>query len=80
MHESVDRAKSTNSQDILIVGDLNNDLLVRNRSKKLQELMKAYNIKQLINEATHFMEASTSLIDVILVIKTTNILATEGGV
>ena len=39
--------------------------------------MGAYNLKQLINEAIHFTEMSASLIDVILLNKTTNTLATE---
>ena len=43
IHESIDRAKSTNVQDIVILGDLNNDLLVNNRSKKLQNLYIASN-------------------------------------
>ena len=43
----------------------------------VQELSRAYNLKQLINEATHFTESSSSLIDVILVDKTTHILASE---
>ena len=75
IHESIDRAKSTNVQDIVILGDLNNDLLVNNRSKKLQNLMQTYNLKQLIDESTHFTESSSSLIDVILVNKTNNVLA-----
>ncbi|MCG8048302.1 MAG: endonuclease/exonuclease/phosphatase family protein, partial [Candidatus Thiodiazotropha endolucinida] len=77
IHETIDRAKSTNIQDIIILGDLNNDLLVNNRSKNLQELMKAYSLKQLLTEATHFTESSASLIDVILVNKTSNILSSE---
>ena len=43
VHESVDRAKRTTIQDIIIVCDLNNDLPISKRSKHLQELMKAYN-------------------------------------
>ena len=77
IHESVDRAKSTHIQDIIIIGDLNNDLLVTNRCKHLQELMNTYNLKQLIDEPTHFTELSSTLIDVILVNKTSNILASD---
>ena len=39
--------------------------------------MNTYNLKQLINEATHFTESSSSLIDVILVNKANNILASD---
>ena len=77
IHESVDRAKSTAVQDIIILGDLNNDLLVNNRSKNLNDLINTYNLKQLINEPTHFTESSSSLIDVVLVNKINNILASE---
>ena len=38
------------------------------------ELIKQYNLKQLINEPTHFTENSASLIDLILVRNTSNIL------
>ena len=64
-------------QDIIILGDLNNDLLVNNRSKNLNDLINTYNLKQLINEPTHFTESSSSLIDVVLVNKMNNILASE---
>ena len=77
IHESVDRAKSTAVQDIIILGDLNNDLLVNNRSKNLNDFINTYNLKQLINEPTHFTESSSSLIDVVLVNKINNILASE---
>ena len=77
VHKTIDRAKSTSFQDIIILGDLNNDLLTNNKSKHLQELIRAYNLTQLINEATHFTESSSSLIHVILVNKTTNILASD---
>ena len=77
VHESVDRAKSTSIQDIIILGDLNNDLLVSNSSKHLQDLNKTYNLKQLVNEPTHFTESSSSLIDVVLVNKINNILVSE---
>ena len=61
IHESIDRAKSTNVQDIVILGDLNIDLLVNNRSKNLENLMQTYNLKQLIDEPTHFTESSSPL-------------------
>ena len=69
IHESVDRAKSTAVQDIIILGNLNNDLLVNNRSKNLYDLINTYNLKQPISEPTHFYRTSSSLNDIILVNK-----------
>ena len=76
-NESIDGAQSTSIQDTAILGDLNNDLLVNNRSKNLQQPMNTYNLKQLINEPTHFTESFSSHIDVILVYKTNNLLVSD---
>ncbi|MEW8546418.1 MAG: endonuclease/exonuclease/phosphatase family protein, partial [Candidatus Thiodiazotropha sp.] len=75
--ESIDRAKSTNIQDILILGDFNNDFLFSHKSKHLRDVMMNFNLSQMIAEPTHFTESSSSLIDVILVSNSNNVLASE---
>ena len=75
--ESVDRAKNTNISDIIIVGDLNNDLLTPSKCKHLKDLMTNYGLTQLINEPTNFTEQSSSLIDIIMTSKVNTIIASE---
>ena len=40
----------------------------------MMELIRQYNLKQLINELTHFTESTASLIDLIVVRNKSNIL------
>lgn len=77
IHESIDRAKSTNIKEIIILGDLNNDMTINHKCKKLNDLIQTYSLNQLITEPTHFTEHSSTLIDVILVTNTSNVLASE---
>ena len=70
--ESVDRAHNTNIPDIIITGDFN--INMNSNNNKIMELIKQYNLKQLINEPTNFTENSASLIDLILVRNKSNIL------
>ena len=73
--ESVDRAHNTNVADIIITGDFNINMKPNNN--KMAELIKQYNLKQLINEPTHYTENSASLIDLILVRNRSNILTSD---
>ena len=57
----MDRGKNTNISDIIIVGDLNNDLSKPSKGKHLRELIGNYELSQLIKEPTHFTEISSSL-------------------
>ena len=75
--ESIDRAKTTNISGIIILGDLNNDMLVPSRCKKLRDVMLDYGLSQLINEPTHYTEISSTLIDVILTTNVNSILLSE---
>ncbi|MCG7867795.1 MAG: reverse transcriptase family protein, partial [Candidatus Thiodiazotropha taylori] len=71
--ESIDRAHNTNINDIIIVGDFNYNML-SNENNRVKDLMQLYGLKQLIKEATHYTEYSTSLIDLIMVRNPNNIL------
>ena len=75
--ESIDRAKTTNISDIIILGDLNNDMLVPSRCKTLRDVMLDYGLSQLIDEPTHYTEISSTLIDAILTTNVNSILLSE---
>lgn len=72
--ESIDRAFNTNTADIIVLGDFNYDMS-KNSRNKMSTLIQEYNLKQVINESTHFTENSSSLIDLILVRNTSNVLS-----
>ena len=48
--------------------------MITNDRNKIKDMMLQFNLKQLIQEATHFTEHSSSLIDLILVCNERNIL------
>ena len=73
INESIDRAYNTNIPDVIILGDFNFNLLHGNNNK-MKDLFQVYNMKQLISDPTHFTENSSSLIDLILVCNSPNIL------
>ena len=50
---------------------------LNSNNNKIAELIKQYNLKQLINEPSHFTENSASLIDLILVRNKSNILTSR---
>ena len=74
MLESIDRAYNTNIYDIIITGDFNYNMLFNNNKNKISDLLLQFNLTQLITEATHFTEKSSSLIDLIMVRNRNNIL------
>ena len=45
-----------------------------NNNNKMKDLIQNYNLKQLIQEDTYFTENSSSLLDLILVLNSSNIL------
>ena len=71
--ESFDRAINTGTKDILILGDFNYNML-SSTNNMMFDLMQEYNLKQLIEEPTHFTESSESLIDLILARNPSNII------
>ena len=74
--ENIDRAHNTNIPDIIITGDFNYNML-SNNNNKIKDLLQQFNLTQLIMDATHFTEASTSLIDLIIVRNTNNVLTSD---
>ena len=73
INESRDRAYNTNIADVIILGNFNSNML-HNNNNKMKELIQIYNMKQLISDPPHFTENSSSLIDLILVCNSSNIL------
>ena len=70
--ESIDNAYNSNIIDVIILGDFNYNMA--SDSNKMSDLIRQYNLKQLIKEPTNFTEHSSSIIDLILVRNNDNIL------
>ena len=66
LKESIDRADSTDTVDIIITGDFNFNM-THHTPNMMNELMAEYNLSQLISDNTHFTEHSSSPLDLILV-------------
>ena len=66
-------AYSTTYENIMVLGEFNMNTLIVNNNK-IKDLMQEYSMKQLIIEPTNFTEHSSTLIDLILVRNTSNIL------
>ena len=66
-------AYNTNIVDMFALGDFNCDMS-QNSSNKMTELIQTYDLKQLIQEPTHYTENSSSVIDLILVRNISNVL------
>ena len=77
MEESIDRAYNTHIVDLFLLGDFNYDLS-QNASNKMTKI-QSYDLKQLIQEQTHFTENSSLLIDLILARNTSNVLTNCGA-
>ena len=62
--ESFDRAHNTNIADLIILGDFIYNMMT-NDNNKIRDTctMLHYNLSQVIKDATHFTENSSSLID-----------------
>ena len=73
IEERIDRAYNTNIVDMFALGDFNFDMS-QNSSNKMTELIQVYDLKQLIQEPTHYTENSSSVIDLILVRNISNVL------
>ena len=73
INESIDRAYNSNILDTFILGDFNCNM-TSNNSNKMTELLQDFNLRQLINEPTHFTEISSSLLYLVLVRNTSNVL------
>ena len=69
-----DNLSNSGLEDIVVVGDLNNDMATQSSSTKIRNLISSYNFSQLIVEPTHYTKTSSSIIDLILVSKPENVI------
>ena len=73
--ESIDRACNTNAINIIITGDFNFD--ISKPQNIISDPTHQFNLSQLIVEPTHCTETSSSIIGIILVSNTTNVLCSK---
>ena len=75
---SMELSLNCNADAVILVGDFNDNQL-NPQCRKVKDIMRLYNLHQLINEATNFTEHSQSLIDLILTNNPSFITYTEVG-
>ena len=64
---SIGLAIDENTDDLIITGDFNLDMLKSTTFNKINNINQQYALSQMIKEPTHFTEHSSSLIDIFLV-------------
>ena len=73
---SIERAKNTGIENILITGDFTCNQLTQGGSK-ISDIALSYGLSQIIQDATHFTQTSQSLLDLIMV-SSVNFIITSG--
>ena len=66
IEDSIHLAVDTGIHDILITGDFNFNMLSLQSSSKITSLCEQFDLKQTIDEPTHFTEYSSTLLDIVL--------------
>ena len=79
IENSIGLAFDTDIENILITGDFNLDMLKQTSKRKVNDICQQFNLKQLINEPTHYTESSSSIIDLFLTTKKDTILLSGVG-
>jgi len=64
---SIDLACNTANDNIVILGDFNLNSSIVNSRRKLESLCNQFSLIQCIQESTHYIENSQSILDLILV-------------
>ena len=77
--KSIGLAFDTDTENILITGDFNFDMLKQCSNRKINDICLQFYIEQLINEPTHYTESSSSIIDLFLTSKKDTILLSGVG-
>ena len=75
---SIELSLDCNVDAVIVVGDFNDNQL-NPHCRKVKDIMRLYNLHQLINEATNFTENSQSLMHLLLTITPSCITYTEVG-
>ena len=76
---SLNLAIDTGYNDIVVTGDFNLNMLSINTARKIHSLCSEFALHQTISEPTHYTEASSSLIDLILVHNKNSLIASGVG-
>ncbi|MES9881747.1 MAG: reverse transcriptase family protein [Sedimenticola sp.] len=79
IHMSIDRAKNSSINDIIILGDFNLNVLKQNDNERIEDIALQFGLHQLIRSPTHFTEHSSSLIDLMFVNKAENVIYSAVG-
>ena len=79
IENSIGLAFDTDTENILITGDFNFDMLKQFSNRKINDICLQFNLEQLINEPTHYTESSSSIIDLFLTSKKDTILLSGVG-
>ena len=74
IENTFDNLSNSGLEDIVVVGDFNNDMTTQSSSTKIRNLISSYNLSQLMVEPTHYTENTSSIIDLILVSKPENVI------
>ena len=63
---SIEQASHSNN-NLILLGDLNENMLIHNRSRNVHNILNTFNLVQLIQEPTRITDNTHSLIDVVIV-------------
>ena len=79
IENSIHMAIDTNIDNIVITGDFNYNMYNPNTSRNITKMCQELSLNQVINDATHFTENSSSLIDLFLVNDKDNVVISGVG-
>ena len=79
IEDSITLAVDTNIREIIVMGDFNYNLLNLQSSRKINALCTQFSLSQTIEEATHYTENSSSLIDLLIVSNKNSLLLSGIG-
>ena len=75
IEDSIHLALDARVNDIMVIGDFNLNMLNHQSARKIHSICQQLGIHQIITEPTHFTENSSSLIDLLFVNNTHNLVA-----
>lgn len=79
IEDSIALAADSDVDNIIVTGDFNYNMFQDSARRKIVNLCRQANLNQLINEPTHFTELSNSLLDLLMVSNTDNVIMSGVG-
>ena len=79
IEDSLHLAVDTGISDIIVTGDFNFNLFNHQLSKKIESFCNQFAFHQCINQATHFTQTSSSLLDIVLITNKHNLVISGVG-